>query len=317
MKEIGGYIELDRYKGEEYHSQALALNCGRACLAYLIRQRGIKKLYLPRFLCSSVAETCRHEGIPYERYPIDEDFRPLADSPPGSGEWLYIVNYYGQMTDWELRQYRQHFQRIIVDHTQAFFHSVIEGIDTIYTCRKFFGVADGAYLYTDAKPMAMEQDFSYERIHFLLGRFEKNASEFYKEYSANENQLFANGKVKSMSKLTHNLLRAVNYRDIAERRTENFSYLHEKLGKMNSLKLRIPYGAFMYPFYIKDGLEIRKELQKKKIYIPTLWPNVLNECGKGELEYRYAENILPLPVDQRYALEDMAYIVEKLKECIN
>ena len=125
MKEIGGYIELDRYKGEEYHLRALALNCGRACLAYLIRQREIKKIYLPRFLCSSVAETCRSEDISYEYYPIDEKFRPLINGVPGSGEWLYIVNYYGQIKDEELRQYRQRFQRIIVDHTQAFFHPVI------------------------------------------------------------------------------------------------------------------------------------------------------------------------------------------------
>lgn len=317
MKEIGGYIEIDRYQGEEYHSRALALNCGRACLAYLIRQREIQKIYLPRFLCSSVAETCHSEGIPYECYPIDENFRPLFDGSLGSGEWLYIVNYYGQIKDEELRQYRQYFQRIIVDQTQAFFHPVIEGIDTIYTCRKFFGVADGAYLYTQAKPMAMEQDYSYERMRFLMGRFEKSANEFYGEYVANENQLFVGGEVKAMSKLTHNLLRAVDYRDIAERRTENFSYLHEKLGKRNVLELEIPYGAFMYPFYMEGGAEIRKELQKKKIYIPTLWPNVLSECGERELEYRYAGNILPLPVDQRYTLEDMTYMAEELERCIN
>lgn len=316
MREIGGYIELDSYMGEEYHSRALALNCGRGCLAYLIRQKEIKKIYLPRFLCSSVAETCHYEGISYEYYPIDEEFRPIFDISLGCGEWIYIVNYYGQINDEELRQYEQRFQRIIVDNTQAFFHPAIAGIDTIYTCRKFFGVADGAYLYTQAKPMAMEQDCSYERMRFLMGRFEKNASEFYGEYVSNENQLFAGGEVRAMSKLTHNLLRGVDYKDIAERRTENFSYLHKKLGKLNGLRLEIPYGAFMYPFYTEDGLEIRRELQKKKIYIPTLWPNVLSECGRRELEYRYAERILPLPVDQRYTLDDMAYLVEVLRRCL-
>ena len=36
------------------------------------------------------------------------------------------------------------------------------------------------------------------------------------------------------------------------------------------------------------------------IYIPTLWPNVLEECPQGSLEYHYAADILPIPVDQRY-----------------
>ena len=43
MKEIGGYIELDTYTGKEYHEDAVALNCGRNALIYLIRAKRIKK----------------------------------------------------------------------------------------------------------------------------------------------------------------------------------------------------------------------------------------------------------------------------------
>jgi hypothetical protein len=44
MKEIGGYLELDRYNGSIFHKGAVALNCGRNCLAYLIKTKKIKKL---------------------------------------------------------------------------------------------------------------------------------------------------------------------------------------------------------------------------------------------------------------------------------
>lgn len=73
----------------------------------------------------------------------------------------------------------------------------------------------------------------------------------------------------------------------------------------------------MYPFYAENGGRVRKTLQTKKIYIPTLWPDVLEQCGEESLEYQYAENILPLPVDQRYDLQDMAYVVSEVMKCID
>lgn len=63
---------------------------------------------------------------------------------------------------------------------------------------------------------------------------------------------------------------------------------------MNRLDLIIPDGPFAYPLYIENGIEIRKELAKKKLYIPTLWPNVLQEMNENSIEYRYVAKILPL-----------------------
>ena len=33
---------------------------------------------------------------------------------------------------------------------------------------------------------------------------------------------------------------------------------------------------------------------------------------RDSLEYRMAENVLPLPIDQRYGTEDMEYIVREI-----
>ena len=56
MKEYGGYIELDTYRLPMLHDDAIALNCGRNCLAYLIEAKGISKIKLPYFLCDSVVK---------------------------------------------------------------------------------------------------------------------------------------------------------------------------------------------------------------------------------------------------------------------
>ena len=69
----------------------------------------------------------------------------------------------------------------------------------------------------------------------------------------------------------------------------------------------------MYPLLLENGVEVRKKLLQKKIYIPTLWPDVLEWCGEDETEYQMAKNILPLPIDQRYGVEDMEYLQEMIK----
>lgn len=120
-----------------------------------------------------------------------------------------------------------------------------------------------------------------------------------------------------MSRLTENLLRGIDYASVAKRRQENFEFLNAEFWNINELKLKSVYGAFMYPLLIQNGAAVRKELQKEKIYIPTLWPNVLEECPPDSLEYHYAADILPIPVDQRYGIEDMKYLVEVILSTIN
>lgn len=314
MREIGGYIELDSYNLPMLHEEAIALNCGRNALAYLIRAKKIKKILMPRFICNSVIDICDKESVNISFYSIDINFR-ISDFELSDEEWLYIVNYYGQFDNACIKKLHDKYQRIIIDNSQAYFQMPVKNVDTLYTCRKFFGVADGAFLYTDIKlEEDLEQDESFERMHFLLGRYERNASEFYNEYSVN-NKLFSTEPIKKMSKLTNNLLHAIDYDFVKKQRTKNFTVFHEEFNGINKLQLTIPDGAYMYPLYIQNGTGIREKLLKKKIYVPILWPNIMKYFSNNEIEYDMAKNILPLPVDQRYCMDDMKYIAEEIK-CI-
>lgn len=315
MKEYGGYIELDTYRLPMLHEGAIPLNCGRNCLAYIIEARKIKKLLLPYFMCDSVFELCKKYGVKISFYHVNEKFIP-QNVTLESDTWLYVMNYYGQLDSEYLSAIKAKYERVIVDNAQAYFQMPVEKVDTLYTCRKFFGVADGAFLYTDAiigEDLSIDE--SFERMHYLLGRFERTASEFYSEYVSN-NHLFSDEPVKRMSKLTNNLLHAIDYEFVKKRRTENFKVYHKLLGDMNDLKLCIPEGAFAYPFLTENGAEIRRVLQKKKIYIPTLWPNVMEDTDKFSVEYNFAENILPLPCDQRYGIDEILYIKKIIEEAL-
>lgn len=309
MKEIGGYIELDKYTGDMLHGDGVKLNCGRNALAYIIKAKNIKKINMPKFMCDSNDKILSENNVEVVYYNVGLDFKPQVKDYEG---WLYVVNFYGQLSNEYIASVGDN---IIVDNAQAYFQEPIQGVDTLYTCRKFFGVSDGAILYTDKYIEVDQKDESYKRMNFLLGRFERTAGEFYQEYVDN-NHLFNDEPIKIMSKLTDNLLHGIDYQSIQKIRTDNFAYLNSKLASINKLNLRIPKGAFMYPLYLDNGFELRKKLQKLKIFIPTLWPAVFNLCSEDELEYDMAKNILPIPVDQRYKVEDMEYIVNIITNII-
>ena len=315
MRELGGYIEFEHYGGKALHAEGKALNCGRNCLAYLLEARGIGSIALPYFNCDTIAALCRKRGLKIRYYHSEQNFLPENLELEGD-EWIYVVNYYGQVTSEEIKELKSRYQRLIIDNAQAYFAEPIPGVDTIYTCRKFFGVADGAFLFTDANlDRELPQDESYRRMEFLLGRFERAASEFYDKYASN-NEYFDNEPVKRMSKLTKNLLKGFDYAEIRTRREKNFIFLHDKLGGINELSPRFNPGPFAYPLLLFNGREIRKQLQAKKIYIPTLWPDVFDICKPEDREYDLAVNVLPLPIDQRYGERDMQYLVESVAELL-
>lgn len=315
MKEIGGYVELDTYNLPMLHDGAIALNCGRNALAYLLRARKIKCLWIPKFICDSVTNICEREGVPYKLYGIGLDLKPRENIKLNNDEWLYFVNYYSQFDNDCILEYVRKYKRVIVDNVQSYFQMPILGVDTIYTCRKYFGVPDGAFLYTDSYlHEELSVDESYQQMSHILGRYEKTATEFYSIYLESE-KAFANRPLMKMSRLTKNLLHAIDYKEVVRKRRINYEYIHTHLGHINRLK---PYdGLFMYPFLTENGAYIRDRLRKKNIYIPILWPTVFELSKKGDPEYLMAENIIPLPIDQRYGRTEMNIIIEELMQCIN
>lgn len=313
MKEIGGYLELELNRGHMLYENGIHLNCGRNALAYLLIAKGISKIWLPYFLCDSVINVCKKYGVEIGFYHIDEQWLP-KNLHLKSNDWLYIVNYYGQIETNKLLDLAVKYKRVIVDNAQAYFDAPLEGIGTLYTCRKFFGVPDGAILFTDSVITEnISDDESFERIRFVLGRLERNAEEFYEEASSN-NDFFDNEPIKKMSKLTENLLRGIDYQFVKNKRTTNFSLLHEKLGVLNKLKVKLVEGAFMYPFMVENAQAVKKELLEHKIYIPTLWPNVVSELPHDWWEWKLSNDILPLPCDQRYGLEEMELMINMIIE---
>lgn len=312
LTEIGGYFGFEDLGHKEYYPGLLALNTARNALCYIIKAYKIKKIFIPYYLCSSIENMLIKNNVPFEKYHIEENLKPVLNTKLEIDEYILIVNYYGQICEERVQALGEKYKNVILDNTQAFFQPPLERMPTFYSCRKFFGVPDGAYLSTEKiLNEEFETDVSKDRMKHLLGRYEGNASDHYCDFKQNDRAL-ANEPIKMMSRLTKNILGAIEYQKVINRRNSNFEYLNEKLKDMNPLKLIIPNGPFAYPFYSENAVDIRRKLAEKKIYIPLLWPGITEDEGAGEPEKRYARNILPIPCDQRYKLAELKIVLEFL-----
>jgi len=146
MKELGGYLELELNRNEEHHKTALSLNTGRNALELILRVRKYTKVYIPYYTCDVILEPFRKLNINYEFYSINKDLEPEFNySLLRDNEGFLYVNYFGIKDDF-IPVLAKHCSNIITDNSQAFFCRPLKDIDTFYSCRKFFGVPDGAYL---------------------------------------------------------------------------------------------------------------------------------------------------------------------------
>lgn len=311
MKSIGGYFGIEISMKSEFHTNMIRLNSGRYALEYILIAKKIKKLYMPYFTCDVLLEPLHRNAIEYEFYKVNEVFEPIFDfSKIEESELFLFTNYFG-IKDKYVRELAKKSKNLIIDNSQSFYSIPLEGIDTIYSPRKFFGVSDGAYLYTSSKlNKVLEQDISYNRFDHLLARPDISAEFGYELFLKNDKSL-ENNEIKIMSSLTQDILKSIDYESVATIRRNNFQYLHNALKEKNSIKFDLDekYVPMVYPFWTNDRT-LRKRLLENKIYTATYWPNVLKWREEGTLEFKMVNEIIYLPIDQRYSEIEMNMILK-------
>lgn len=311
MNAIGGYFELELRQGEHYHKNALRLNSARNCFEYILLAREYKKVYIPYYTCEVLLQPLQRHGISYEFYSINGDLEPTEQKQLQPKEAFLYTNYFGLKQCCVERLAKLYESQLIVDNAQAFYAPCLNGIDTFFSPRKFFGVADGAYLHTDCLlKIDFPQDKSYTRMQHLLERIDVGAEDGYASFKRNDASL-NNQPICKMSKLTDRILCGIDYDAVKVKRRDNFCYLHHALQQSNFLKVKLQSGdvPMVYPFYT-ENLKLRAQLIKERMFVATYWPNVFGWCNLTDFEYSLANYIIPIPVDQRYGNEEMNQIIK-------
>lgn len=316
-KAIGGYFELELNINDEYHKSALRLNTGRNAFEYILRAKNVRKVFLPYYTCDVMLEPVQKLKLDYEFYHIDESFSPVFNFSKLNKHEVFVYNNYFGICDKRVFEVSQKCKNLVIDNSQAFYAKPISGIDTFYSPRKFFGLPDGAYLYTKKKLEAhLEFDHSHNRMGHLLGRIEEGAEKNYPKFKDNENSLTGQ-PIKKMSKITQSLMKNIDYEKVASIRTNNFNYLHSKLKDTNEIHIELDSITvpMVYPYLVKNGSALKNKLISNKIFVATYWPNVKEwPIAQNSLERYLVENLVALPIDQRYNILQMSHILKLLKK---
>jgi hypothetical protein len=311
-REIGGYfgLELDR-RGDNPHAAARALNSARNCLLYFLLARRPAKLFLPAYLCDSMSEPLRQTGTAHEFYNIDADLEVACLPALGRDEFLLYVNYFGLKEAYCRRLAAHCGPALIVDNSQAMFSAPLPCAATLYSPRKFVGVADGGYLYSEAVlDQAPDRDVSWDSVQHLVGRIDLDAAAFYRDYLS-AGQRLSGRPLRRMSALTEAMLDSVDYGRARLTRQRNFLYLHAALGSSNRLRIDTMGidGPMVYPYWTDDP-DLRQRLIARKVYVATYWSEVLRRDAASSAEKQLVTHLVPLPIDQRYGLDDMRFVLD-------
>ena len=248
-------------------------------------------------------------GIEVEFYHINESLEPISTPLLKKNEAFLYTNYFGLKQQFVKHLAEVYGNQLIVDNAQAFYAEPIQGIDTFYSARKFFGVPDGAYLYTDKElTQELEQDVSSERMSHLLKRIDLGAEAGYQDFRKNDDSL-CHQPIKRMSKLTDAILCGIDYESAKQKRRLNYAVLDKVLKDSNRIHLELDDEAvpMVYPYWTNDAL-LRQKLIANKVFVATYWPNVKEWTKERMLEFELAETVIPIPVDQRYGMKEMKLI---------
>ena len=317
MKYIGGFLELELPRGPgSWHPDAIALSTGRACLAAILRHVKPQTVRMPFYLCNALLSPVLEAGIKLDFYHLDKQLRPVRLRAPGPGELLVAINYFGLQTAM-IRTFAKRFgDRLVADYTQAFFEKPAPGQWAFYSARKFFGVPDGAYLYSaeavDLHPPPNPASDIRHLVNRLVGRQQTG----YRQVRRFEQKM--DGNIRRMSVLSERLLSAIDYPEARRRRRENYLLLHGKLAKYNLFHAALPADAtpFCYPLLLDRPID-RWLLARHRLYVPTLWEDVWRRRAPGfAVERKFARHLLPLPIDQRYEPENMEDALQRFQKVV-
>jgi hypothetical protein len=256
-------------------------------------------------------ESTARAGTEVEFYHVNERLEPVFDfESKGKSDWFLYTNYFG-IKDRTIKELALTVSNLIIDSSQAFYPKPVHSVDTFYSPRKFFGVPDGGYLYSDAfLDVEPETDNSSGRFAHLTGRIENGAEASYPFFRETE-RLLSFEPLKRMSAITSRLLQNIAYDVIREKRRRNFEILNQALGFINLLGIDPDAGQvpMVYPF-LAERTDLRRLLLDKRIYTATYWPEVLPKVSPDSAEHNLVTRLVPLPIDQRLNDEDMGFIAK-------
>lgn len=311
---------------------------GRSALKHLVSLMGEHdRILLPEYICASVINCFPINNMDF--YSLNDDFTVNTESIKGritsSTRYIYIMHYFGVLQPlFTLRQIREmadaHGCIIIEDTTHGFFsRSSSIGDYQICSIRKWLPIPNGGILYAkDDLLNAFHQidynkstsnDRAYGMIMkslFLEGILDCN-EQYRRIFSETETQLEQQNNINLISDFSRYIITCIDTDSVRLRRRANYELLQselEKVGLQPAIALDDDECPLVFPIRVSKRDALRQYLMARKIYCAVHWPRDGVMEDQRTFAVDCSDQLLSLPIDQRYGEEEMDYLAEVVKE---
>lgn len=346
--EIGSNFELNMSNLENTNDtifnylksyQTVYTDSGRSALR-IINQFLIKGvILLPSYLCSSITSVYQ-EKFKIHFYKVNKDFTiDLDDFKEKLNEQVsavYIIHYFGRLQE-------KNFLNLLYENKQKYGFSIIEdtthsiftknmtiGDFCICSLRKWFPIPDGGVLYSKKPfsnlntksipikaPSEVLEAMILKKWH-IRGKI--NCNDLYRKiFIEQEKKLDNQNQMFHISEISKGLLECYSISQMIKTRKANYHVLDNflKSNGINPVLKDTDFVPLALPIYIKNRDKFRRYLSDNHVYCAVHWPlknTGLENCTEA---VTINNNIISLPIDQRYDKKHMGYLQELIKKYID
>ena len=202
----------------------------------------------------------------------------------------------------------------------------------VTSIRKSVGVCDGSVIISkvpldetvvedgETEFMTARRDCQKMKAKYNFTQDASLKSIFFPELRRQEGELDNFTGVQRISKTGKELLSALNGESIRYARQKNMAHILDLLkGKAESIPgiERCVDGApFSLPILVKNRDDVQQKLAKRGVYAPVLWPICDEARDVCPVSARMADEMLSIPIDQRYNYDDIEDIAQILLETV-
>lgn len=292
-----------------------------------------KNLYLPNYLCHTIAQTAQKTAYTVKYYKLNSKLeidKKSFENLYEKGSVVLLINFFGLQTLNAQIDYLKELDGevcIIEDNVQSFYSMFEDSLaDYSFTSfRKSFSVPDGGWVKT-AKEMPKTEGVNtfaqYKAVGGILKSFRNyecfDDSIYLKLLEKGEDMIDEN-LTRNISQLTLSLFSGIDTDRVKILRQRNAAYIVNglnQLGIKQILKFKEDKVPLFVPVWLEDRNKVKRSLFEKQIFCPVHWPVKTEITGHLEKGEEMAEHELSIIVDHRYGLQEMNLIFETLQSVI-
>lgn len=304
-----------------------------------------KTALLPAYCCHTMIDPFIENGFEVFFYDIHKenltpDLNNLELFVEKDISILLHIGYFGFDTSSNINPLLTKFKikgtYIIEDATHTLFSNIKRNINNdffVASIRKWMGIPSGGFCSSKVRintEINKDDEFSRIRKEALLKKAEyieigkENLKpQFLELFKSAETVLDKKPKPYQIDDISLSILNQTDVKNLIAKRKENYSYLSHFVSKNKCLQLvfkELPQNVcpLFLPVFVRGRRdEFQRILIENKIYSPVHWPRT------NQVDYplftgsnKILENIISIPIDQRYSLAEMdriAYIIRDFK----